>query len=272
MCVSSSRLLELSWDKGYITSEMKHMRLGVNIDHIATLRQVRHAEYPSILKAAEAARRGGADQITIHLREDRRHIQDHDLKDLVRWGRLPINLEMGLTSEMIQIAARFRPESVTLVPERRAEMTTESGLNLKSIRKRRQSLQRISKLSSLYAFIDPDPTQVEWAAALGFSGVEFHTGPFANTFVRSRSTSGGRAFRWECQRLKEGASLASASYLEVKAGHGLTLDNLRFLKNMRGLEELNIGHSIVARSVFVGLEVAVREMKVEMSRVFSSKK
>lgn len=237
------------------------IRLGVNIDHIATLREVRKAQYPSILQAAEYSRRGGADQITIHLREDRRHIQDHDLFDLKRWGRLPINLEMGLTSEMVKIAKKAKPFSVTLVPERRAEMTTESGLNLKNLKRKTKLLDELLKFTRVYAFIDPDFDQVNLSDQLNFEGIEFHTGTFAQVFDQRSTAAGKKALRKEIDRLYRAASLAAALDLEVKAGHGLTLSNIGLLRAMPEMSEFNIGHSIVARSVFIGLEDAVREMK-----------
>lgn len=235
--------------------------LGVNIDHVATLREVRKATYPSIVEAAKIAKRGGAGQITIHLREDRRHIQDRDLHDLMKWGGLPINLEMGLTYEMLKMAEKSRPFSVTLVPERRAEMTTESGLNLKSLKLRRRMIDRLKKFTKVYGFIDPDLEQVRLSRIFEFEGIEFHTGPFSFAFEK-RSLKGGRQrLACEVKKLVEAARLANALQLEVKAGHGLTLQNIRLLRKVPHLIEVNIGHSIVARSVFVGLEVAVREMK-----------
>jgi pyridoxine 5-phosphate synthase len=214
-----------------------------------------------VITAADASKRGGADQITIHLREDRRHIQDHDLKDLMKWGRLPINLEMGMTAEMVSIAKRSRPFSVTLVPERRAEMTTESGLDLKKLKSFLTQIRDLKRRTRIYSFIDPDIEQVQLSSRFELKGVEFHTGPFSHAFLSRHSPQGKKNLKIEIDRLVRAASLAANLGLEVKAGHGLTLENVGLLKKIPALIELNIGHSIVARSVFVGLEKAVREMK-----------
>lgn len=237
------------------------IRLGVNIDHIATLREVRKASYPDLLQAARICKKAGGHQITVHLREDRRHIQDLDLPLLLKKQSLPVNLEMAFTGEMVSLAARWKPESVTLVPERRAEMTTESGLDLKIVRNRRAWLPRLKGIR-VFGFIDPDPTQVALAAALNLDGIEFHTGQFAKEFERGHNKS----IRSELKRLREAAKDATRLGLEVKAGHGITTRNVKFLLDLPQLTELNIGHSIVARSVFVGLEEAIREMLHAMKR------
>jgi pyridoxine 5-phosphate synthase len=240
----------------------KRIRLGVNIDHVATLREVRKASYPDILEAAKLAKDGGADQITVHLREDRRHIQDRDVIDLLKKQNLPVNLEMAFTDEMISFACKAKPYSVTLVPERRAEMTTESGLDLRVIDKKRVWLKRLSEKTKIHGFIDPDPRQVRLASALGLVGVEFHTGTFAHSFEWGNSTS----LKREVERLRMAAFEASNLQLEVKAGHGLTLENVRLILNMPKLVELNIGHSLVARAISIGLKAAVREMKQKLVR------
>lgn len=225
------------------------MKLGVNIDHVATLREVRGSKFPNIIEAAEACFNAGAHQITVHLREDRRHIQDRDIMDLIQWGKLPINMEMALTEEMVRLARKWKPACVTLVPEKRAEMTTESGLNLEKWTSGRRKLFDLlrSKLACV-AFIDPSLKMVNLSSDFGFSGVEFHTGPYAH----------GR--RGEIERLRKSSRRAHEKGLEVKAGHGLTVEHIRELHTVPHLEELNIGHSIVCRSVFVGLEAAVREI------------
>lgn len=233
---------------------MSSIRLGVNIDHVATLREVRKSRYPDLIEAAEAARRGGADQITIHLREDRRHIQDSDLWQLMKWGRLPINLEMALTQEMVSIALKARPYSVTLVPERRAEMTTESGLDLRRILKQQSLLRDLGRQTKIYSFIDPDLSQIELTQILNFEGCEFHTGPY------SEARPGSAQMR-EIERLRKAAVYAVDLGLEVKAGHGLHMRNLKPLLRVPFLIELNIGHSIVSRAIFLGLERATREVK-----------
>ncbi len=237
------------------------IRLGVNIDHVATLREVRKSRYPDIVEAMFACERGGADQITVHLREDRRHIQDEDISRLLTAGRLPLNLEMAFIPDMVRRAVRWRPFSVTLVPERRAEMTTECGLNLKKVFSKKKDLSRLQKASRVYAFIDADPEQVEMAKDLGFEGIEFHTGPYCHAFELSLRGRGDSKFKREYERLMAAATLAEEYQLEVKAGHGLTIQNMVPLLSLSNLEEVNIGHSIVCRAVLLGLEGAVREMK-----------
>ncbi len=237
------------------------IKLGVNIDHIATLREVRKAKFPDLIRAAILCRRGGADQITVHLREDRRHIQDRDVIQLLRWGKLPVNLEMAFTREMLKLAAKWRPQSVTLVPERRAEMTTESGLDLSRLLKYQKALGNLKSQTQVYGFIDPDLRQVELARILDLQGIEFHTGTFAEVFDQTRGSISQKKLRAEVQRLYKAASFAADLGLEVKAGHGLTTRNMSLLLGMPLLSEVNIGHFIVCQSVFVGLENAVREMK-----------
>lgn len=238
------------------------IRLGVNIDHVATLRQVRKARYPDIVEALHLCERGGADQITVHLREDRRHIQEEDVRRLLECSLLPINLEMALVSEMKERALEWQPYSVTLVPERREEMTTESGLNLKNLKSQQKDLQEIQKALRTYAFIDSDVEQVILAKELGFEGVEFHTGPYAHAFEAAlRAKAHEEAFRSELEKLHRAAQKALDLDLEVKAGHALTIQNVQPIRDLPGLIEVNIGHSIVARSISMGLEAAVREMK-----------
>lgn len=240
------------------------IRLGVNIDHVATLREVRKSRYPDIVEAMFLCERGGADQITVHLREDRRHIQEEDLDRLLLAGRLPINLEMAFVPAMVKLAKKWRPFSVTLVPERREEMTTESGLNLSRLKTKRKLLADLSKICRIYAFIDPDPEQVRLAQDLGFEGIEFHTGPYSHSYEKALRGRADGDFRLELEKLNAAAALAEEYRLEVKAGHGLTLQNVQGLLHLPGLMELNIGHSIVCRALLLGLESAVREMKEAM--------
>lgn len=238
------------------------IRLGVNIDHVATLREVRKARYPDIVEAMHLCERGGADQITIHLREDRRHIQDEDVRRLLESSLLPINLEMAFTGEMIKKALDWKPYALTLVPERREEMTTESGLNLRVLESRKSALEALTRELYVYAFVDPSEDQVILAKELGFDGVEFHTGPFSHHFENAlRGKFYQKALAEELAALQRAASKAASLGLEVKAGHGLTLQNVKALLSLPSLSELNIGHSIVARSILMGLEAAVREMK-----------
>lgn len=238
------------------------IRLGINIDHVATLRQVRQARYPDIVEAMHLSQRGGADQITVHLREDRRHIQDEDVTRLLEASLMPINLEIAFIDEMSKKAMDWKPYSVTLVPERREEMTTESGLDLEKLISRQSELHDLKSETRLIAFIDASVPQVELAQKLGFDGVEFHTGPYASLFEEAlRGRKKEAALEEEIERLFSAADHAKKAGLQVKAGHGLTIQNVESLREMPGLEELNIGHAIVARAILIGLEAAVREMK-----------
>ena len=238
------------------------MLLGVNIDHVATLRQARYAgelsaavPEPDVLDAARAAMRGGADSITLHVREDRRHMQEEDALIVRREIPLPLNLEMGATGVMLQVAHRVRPDYVCLVPERRQEVTTEGGLDVAARRSELQEL--VAALAAQGArvsmFIDPDDVQVEASAAIGAPMVELHTGRFANT--------AGSDHEQELARLIAAASLAHSLGLEVHAGHGIRLFHMPEIARIPHLTELNIGHTLISRAIFVGLSQAVREMK-----------
>lgn len=238
------------------------MHLGVNIDHVATLRQARYAGMPdahnaepSVLAAAEAAIAGGADSITLHVREDRRHMQDADALAVRRNIPLPLNLEMGATAEMLDFALKLRPDYVCLVPERRQEVTTEGGLDVAGRREELRALvdRLLRNGSRVSMFIAPEEEQVRASADIGAPMIELHTGRFANETGSARAR--------ETARLRTAAELAHSLGIEVHAGHGIQVSNLAELTEVPHLTELNIGHTIVARSVFVGLEKAVREMK-----------
>ncbi len=235
------------------------LKLGVNIDHVATLRQARQSSYPDPLYAALLAEQSGADSITLHLREDRRHIQDHDVDRLRAALQTRMNLEIGVTGEMISRACQVRPHDCCLVPERRKELTTEGGLDVagqvERLREYCHSLKETGVRVSL--FVDPDPKQLEAAVVVGASVVELHTGAYAEA-------SGERQAR-EYMRLVEAARLASRIGLTVHAGHGLHYHNVQPVAAVSEIVELNIGHSIIARAVFSGLAEAVREMKSLMS-------
>jgi pyridoxine 5-phosphate synthase len=230
--------------------------LGVNIDHVATVRQARRAVEPDPVAAAVLAELGGADGITVHLREDRRHIQDRDVHVLRETVRTHLNLEMAATAEMVAIALQVKPNYVTLVPEKRIEVTTEGGLDvvvgLGTIGQAVERLQAVGIPVSL--FIDPSAEQIKASAQVGAKFIELHTGRYADAHN-------------EVERAKELVFLASATEqalalgLRVNAGHGLTYWNVASVARLTGMEELNIGHSIIARAVLVGLERAVREMK-----------
>jgi len=229
--------------------------LGLNIDHVATLRQVRRARYPDPVHAALVAEQAGADGITLHLREDRRHIQDGDVRVLKGLLQTRMNLEMAVTQEMIDIACDVRPADCCLVPERRAELTTEGGLDAAG------QLERLVRAVGSLAgagirvalFIDPEPLQIEAAARAGAPAVELHTGAYAEA-------AGGARAR-ELERLRVAARLAADRGLEVHAGHGLDYHNVQPVAAIPEVVELNIGHAIVARALFAGLHAAVREMK-----------
>jgi pyridoxine 5-phosphate synthase len=232
---------------------MNHLRLYINIDHVATLRQARRASYPDPVAAARLCEDAGADGITAHLREDRRHIQDADVEALATGARTPFNLEMACTAEMTAIAARLRPHQVTLVPEKREEITTEGGLDLAHdpvrVRDTVEALRAAGIRTSL--FIDPDRRQVDLAAALGVAAIELHTGTYCHRPEDARALSA----------LAEAARHGAGAGLAVHAGHGLTLANVGPVAAIPECEELNIGHAIVAHAVFAGLEAAVRAMR-----------
>lgn len=236
------------------------MKLGVNIDHVATLRQARGTDYPDPVEAAALCVKGGADGLTIHLREDRRHIQDADLFALRAKAQLPLNLEMANEPGIIEIALRAMPDEVCLVPERREEVTTEGGLDavgqLEALRSTVARLKDAGIVVSL--FIEPDPRQLDAAVALGAPVVELHTGTYCN--------AAGAAQAKELERLAAAARYGHQRGLRINAGHGLNYVNLTpFLKAVPHLGTLNIGHSIVARAVMVGMEQAVREIKELMA-------
>lgn len=238
-------------------------RLGVNVDHVATIRQARGVRYPDPVAAAAIAERAGADQITVHLREDRRHIQDRDVELLRQTVETRLNLEMGATDEMSNIARRIRPDMITLVPERREEQTTEGGLDVASqIDRLREYIDELRSFGGVVSlFIDPDADQIAAAAALGVEIVELHTGDYCR---ERREFDSEAAFRShsasELERLQVAATAAAGAGLEVAAGHGLDYKNVLPVAGIPEFEEFNIGHSIVGRAVLVGFDQAVREM------------
>ena len=240
-------------------TEKQAISLGVNIDHVATLRQARGTRYPEVIQAALLAEQGGADGITAHLREDRRHIQDRDIDLLKAMLNTRLNLEMAVTDEMVGIACRVRPGACCLVPERREELTTEGGLdvagNLDRVRAASQALGESQVEVSL--FIDADPRQIEAAATTGAPVIELHTGHYADAdSVTAREI--------ELNRLRQAAEQADALGLRVNAGHGLHYHNVGPICRLPMVRELNIGHAIIARAVFTGLERAVADLKAIM--------
>jgi len=234
------------------------MRLGVNIDHIATLRQARRTFEPSPVFGALIAEQAGAHQITLHLREDRRHIQDRDLELIKELVRVPINLEMAPTEEMREIALRVKPNRITLVPERREEITTEGGLNVVALKEYLKNYLHPIKEANIEVslFIEPDLEQVHASKEVGADAIELHTGRYANLWKESPSEA-----KKELERLKRAGEKAKRIGLRVYAGHGLTYQNVIYLvKELRGIvEELNVGHSIISNAVLFGLERAVKE-------------
>ena len=230
--------------------------LGVNIDHVATLRQARQTTEPDPIWAAAAAELGGADQITVHLREDRRHIQDRDLQLLKQTVNVRLNLECACVDEMLTIACDLKPHQVCLVPEKRTEVTTEGGLDvLGNQSKVGQAIAQLTEAGIFVSlFIDPADDQIEVSKQLSAGAVELHTGAYAE----ARYSPGAQT---ELAKLAAGSKLAKSLGLRVDAGHGLTYKNVTPIVQIPEIEELNIGHSIVSRSVFVGMQQAVREMK-----------
>ncbi len=242
--------------------------LGVNIDHAATVRQARYRSVPSLshpmvepdpVLLAQLAEKGGADGITVHLREDRRHIQKEDIFRLREVVRTRLNLEMACTDAMVEIALALKPEAVCLVPESREEVTTEGGLDLLKHADRVKKVVDVMNVNGIEAslFIDPDEKQIDQAVALGAPVVELHTGAFANAYCGSRDHTAHAV-------LVETAAYANAGGLTVNAGHGINYENIEAICCIPGLHELNIGHTIISRALFVGMEEAVREMKARM--------
>lgn len=230
-------------------------KLGVNIDHVATIRNARGGRTPRPVDAALAAQIAGADGITIHLREDRRHIKDSDLPEIQKACRIPVNLEMALNPAIVKIALKYQPEKVCIVPERRQEVTTEGGLDLFSNEKKlkRWIPQLQKKKIEVSLFIDADPAQIRLAAKLKADAIEIHTGSYAE--------AQGKAQKKELKRIQNAAKLAAGLGLKVNAGHGLDYENVKPVVKIKELEELNIGFSIVSKAVFTGLPAAVRMMK-----------
>jgi pyridoxine 5-phosphate synthase len=231
------------------------MLLGVNIDHVATLRQARRGQEPSVLDAALIAEKAGADLITIHLREDRRHIQDEDVDQIKEKTSIPLNFEMSLVEEIVLKAISIKPYKVTLVPEKREEITTEGGLNVASYRNRLiEVIQRLKKASiSVSLFVDPNLDVIKDSKDVGADAIEIHTGQYSN--------AKGKLLSVELDKIKTAVKYADSIGLEVHAGHGLNYQNVGNIVKIPKLVELNIGHSIISRALFVGLNQAIREMK-----------
>lgn len=236
-----------------------HLRLGVNIDHVATIRNARGGAFPDPARAAEMAQAAGADGITIHLREDRRHIRDDDLTRIRAATDLPINLEMAVTDEMLVIGERFRPHAACFVPEKREERTTEGGLNVAGLHN--QVVPAVSRMreagSRVSLFIEPDPVQIAVAEVLGAPVVELHTGKYAELWLANDEAGVAE----ELDKLAVAAAEASKRGIEPHAGHGLTYENVGPVAAIADLAELNIGHFLIGEAVFVGLEASIAQMR-----------
>ena len=233
------------------------MRLGINIDHVATIRNARGSYHPDPIKAAKIAEKSGADGITAHLREDRRHISDQDIKALKENIKIPLNLEMAATQEMLEIALEFKPERVCLVPEKGLEVTTEGGLELLNIKDKKKYFihniikQCIKANIDVSLFIDPDLKQINEVLALDANIVELHTGEYCNTNHKSI----------ELKRIKKAVNFAVDKGIEVHAGHGLNFENVKEIAKINNIKELNIGHFLIGESIFMGLEKVIKKMR-----------
>ena len=236
---------------------MKTKKLGVNIDHVATIRNARGEIYPNPLEAALLAQKSGADSITMHLREDRRHIRDNDLKIIKKKIRIPVNLEMAPTNEMLKIATKFKPDYVCIVPEKRKEITTEGGLNVKMKKKILYKLIKALKKYKIRVslFIEPSIRDIKLSSILGVDCVELHTGHFCNLFNKGKKTTNSYL------KLKNSANFAKKLGLEVHAGHGLTYKSAYRISKISDISEFNIGHFIVAESIFIGLKKSIIKFK-----------
>ena len=236
---------------------MKKIRLGVNIDHVATVRNARGEKYPSPLRAAILAEKYGADSVTIHLREDRRHINDNDLKSINSKLKIPLNLEIAATNEMLKIALRHKPPFICIVPEKRKEITTEGGLNLdfnksflkKIIYKLKKNKSRVS------LFIEPNLQDIKKAKLLNADCIEIHTGRFCNLVNQNKN------FKNELDKIKKAVTFGNQIGLEVHAGHGLTYKSAKILSKTKGIREFNIGHYLIGESIFVGFSNCIKQFK-----------
>jgi len=236
---------------------MKSPRLGVNIDHVATIRNARGENYPAPLRAALLAQKFGADSITIHLREDRRHIVDKDLKDIKKKIKIPLNLEMAPTKEMLKISLKHKPRYVCIVPEKRSEITTEGGLNLKKnsslIQKIVKKLKKKDIRTSL--FVEPNIADIKISKYVQADCIEIHTGKFCNLHNKKKNTNN------EFRKIKKAVDFANNIGLEVHAGHGITFSSAKILSKIQGIKEFNIGHFLIGESIFIGIRKSIKKFK-----------
>tara|TARA_B100000029_G_scaffold513610_1_gene613720 strand:+ start:556 stop:1281 length:726 start_codon:yes stop_codon:yes gene_type:complete len=236
---------------------MRRKRLGINIDHVATVRNARGENYPDPLRAALIAQKNGADSVTIHLREDRRHIRDEDLRVIKKKLRIPLNLEIAPTREMLKIALKYKPKYVCIVPEKRSEITTEGGLNLKkNITFLKKMIKKIKKKKiRVSLFIEPKLSDIKMAKYLDADCIEIHTGKYCNYFNIKKKR------KHEFEKIRNTANFAKRNYLEVHAGHGLTYETTRYISKIDSISEFNIGHFIISESIFIGLKRAIKKFK-----------
>ena len=240
----------------------RYVRLGINIDHVATLRNARGENYPEIVKAAKIVEKAGADLVTVHVREDRRHINEKDLRDILNAINIPVNLEIAANPEMVNIAIKYKPKFICLVPENRKEITTEGGLD---VVKNFENLKKMLKLMdntniNISIFIDPNKDQLIATHKLGIKTIEFHTGSYANAFIKKDN------FELELKKIKESTAFAKKIDISCHAGHGLTFDNVSSIVSINGIDELNIGHFLIGNSIFDGLENSILKMRNIISK------
>ena len=235
----------------------RYIRLGVNIDHVATLRNARGGNFPDVIKAAKIVEESGADLITVHVREDRRHINENDLKNILNTVNIPVNLEIAANSEMIEIATQYNPKFVCFVPENRKEITTEGGLDVvKNFKALSNVLKSILETEiKVSVFIDPDKEQIKATSDLGINTIEFHTGSYANAFSKNKNIDK------ELKKIEENSLFAKQIGLNCHAGHGLTFENVASIAALPNITELNIGHFIIADSIFNGLQNSILKMR-----------
>lgn len=238
-------------------------KLGINIDHVATLRQARKTFFPDPVRAASLCEKAGADSIVCHLREDRRHIRDRDVYALRKAVKTKFNLEMAAVEEIVKIALKVKPDEATLVPERRKELTTEGGLDVIKNKKMLCNVTKRLLQNGIFVslFINPDKRQIEAAKEVGAPFIEIHTGHYADACLAGRQARNKDIRKYELDKIKEATRFAKCLGLGVNAGHGLDYTNVKAIAGIKGIEELNIGFSIIAKAVFVGLDNAVKEMK-----------
>ena len=235
----------------------RYVRLGINIDHVATLRNARGENYPEVTEAARIVENCGADLVTVHVREDRRHISEKDLGDILNAINIPVNLEIGANSEMVKIAIEYKPKFVCFVPEKRQEITTEGGLDvINNFDKLKKILKSFSNDNiNVAIFIDPDKDQLIATQKLGVKTIEFHTGGYANAFIKKNNVE------LELKKITESTAFAKKLGLNCHAGHGLTYDNVSAIASINDIVELNIGHFIIANSIVEGLENSIIKMR-----------